>query len=192
MHTVIIMSHPYKKSYNYAILENIKNALENNNETFEIIELVDDGFDPVMRSEDLALYNKGEANDPLVVKYQEIINNADKLMFIFPIWWGGMPSILKGFIDKVLLKNFSFKIESGKVVGTLDFLKRTLVITTSSRTNNTLINKWGDPIGTTLVKSTFEVIGIDDMEWINFESISSSDLESREQFLEAIKKVVIN
>jgi putative NADPH-quinone reductase len=186
------MSHPYKKSYNYAILENIKNALENNNETFEIIELVDDGFDPVMRSEDLALYNKGEANDPLVVKYQEIINNADKLMFIFPIWWGGMPSILKGFIDKVLLKNFSFKIESGKVVGTLDFLKRTLVITTSSRTNNTLINKWGDPIGTTLVKSTFEVIGIDDMEWINFESISSSDLESREQFLEAIKKVVIN
>ncbi len=191
MHTVIILAHPYEKSFNYGVLNAMKEALISNDESYDIIDLVGDKFDPVMRANDLAVYNKGEAFDPMVKLYQEKISNANKLILLFPIWWGGMPAVMKGFIDKVLLKNFSFKIEKGRVVGTLDFLSRTLIVTTSSRSNDLLINKWGDPIGTTLVKSTLEVVGIENYEWINFDNISKSKLEERKEFLDLIKDKVV-
>lgn len=192
MKSTIIYAHPYKQSYNHAILENIKNGLNENNEEFELIDLVSDGFDPVMSEEDLAGYNKGIVNDELIKLYQKKINSADKLIFIFPIWWGGMPAIMKGFFDKIFLKNFAYKIEKGRVVGLLNFLKRTLIITTSSRTTSLLQSKWGDPIGTTLVESTFKVVGIDNYEWINFDSISKSSNEERIYFLDEISNLVKN
>ena len=38
---------------------------------------------------------------PDIEKYRNLITWADHIIFIYPIWWGGMPAILKGFIDRV-------------------------------------------------------------------------------------------
>jgi len=192
MKTVIVYAHPYNRSYNHAIFENITRALEENQEEFEAIDLVADNFNPVMTSEDLRGYNKGIANDELINEYQQKLNSADKLIFIFPIWWGGMPAIVKGFIDKVFLKDFAYKVESGKVIGLLSFLKKTFVITTSSKTSNVLKNSWGDPIGTTLAKSTFDMVGIKNFRWINFDNISKSSEEERKTFLKEVSELVKN
>lgn len=38
-----------------------------------------------------------------LVKAQELIRWADHLVFVYPIWWGTMPAVLKGFFDRVFL-----------------------------------------------------------------------------------------
>jgi len=192
MKTVIVYAHPYENSFNHAVLESIKEGLVENDERYTVFDLVKDGFNPVMTAKDLAGYNKGHTDDEIIIKYQEEIESAHKLIFIFPIWWGGMPAILKGFFDKVFLKNFCYKIENGKVVGLLDHIKKTFVFTTSGRDTSTIVNKWGDPIGTTLPKSTLSVVGLNDYDWINFDRISKSKKDDRIKYLKKVKDLIIN
>lgn len=40
---------------------------------------------------------------------------AEHLVFVFPLWWGGVPALLKGFIDRTFLPGFAFKYRQGKV-----------------------------------------------------------------------------
>ena len=72
--------------------------MEKKGQTYELIDLYEDGFNPVYTKEELALFNKGQALDPLVLKYQESLASCDRLIMIFPIWWADMPAIVKGLL----------------------------------------------------------------------------------------------
>ncbi len=52
--------------------------------------------------------------EPDIRKAQELITWADHLVFVYPIWWGLMPALLKGFFDRVFLPDFAFKYQQGK------------------------------------------------------------------------------
>ncbi|RIH81167.1 Glutathione-regulated potassium-efflux system ancillary protein KefF [Meiothermus luteus] len=38
----------------------------------------------------------------------EKVRRADLLLFLFPIWWYGMPAIMKGWIDRVFAYGFAY------------------------------------------------------------------------------------
>jgi len=68
-------------------------------------------FDPV-------LYEGYKVVQPLeadLVLAQNEIKSADHIVIVFPIWWGGMPALLKGFIDRVFLPGFAFKYREGSL-----------------------------------------------------------------------------
>ena len=44
---------------------------------------------------------------------QADITWAHHLVWVYPIWWGAMPALLKGFIDRVLLPGYAFKYRKG-------------------------------------------------------------------------------
>src|SRR5690606_21331495 len=37
------------------------------------------------------------------------IADSDHLVFIYPTWWGFVPALMKGFIDRIFLPGFAFK-----------------------------------------------------------------------------------
>ncbi|MHB1629613.1 MAG: NAD(P)H-dependent oxidoreductase [Bacilli bacterium] len=43
--------------------------------------------------------------------YRELVRRADHLIFVYPVWWYGVPAILKGFFDRVLASGFAFEYE---------------------------------------------------------------------------------
>ncbi|TDH27532.1 NAD(P)H dehydrogenase [Segetibacter sp. 3557_3] len=52
--------------------------------------------------------------EPGLVRAQKLIAWADHVVFVYPTWWGTMPAILKGFIDRVFTAGFAFEeIEGG-------------------------------------------------------------------------------
>ena len=55
-------------------------------------------FDPILREG----YRREQPLEPDLVRAREAIRAADHLVFIFPLWCGDMPAILKGFIERVL------------------------------------------------------------------------------------------
>jgi putative NADPH-quinone reductase len=62
----------------------------------------------------------------------EKIAAADHLILHFPLWWFGVPAILKGWLDRVLVKGFAY--DTGKVFGEGLLRGKTvsLVVTTQS------------------------------------------------------------
>ena len=182
----IIFAHPYNKSFNKVILNNAVEKLDEMQEKYTIIDLNKDGFNPVMTEEELSLYSQGKSIDPLVLKYQEILKNTDELILIFPIWWMSLPAILKGFLDKVMLRGFAY--ESGKygIKGLLP-IKSAKMITTAEAPKF-LLNIMG--FGMTMRKANLGGVGIKNTKWIHYSLRAKGKDEDRKKFLEKVGEFV--
>ncbi len=62
-------------------------------------------FDPILHGG----YHSRTELEPSLVAAQEAILWAEHLVFVYPTWWGSMPALLKGLIDRTFLPGFAFK-----------------------------------------------------------------------------------
>lgn len=181
--TTIVFSHPWEGSFNRAILDGVDKKLREEKRPYQVINLIADGFNPTMTVNDLVLYNRGETADPLVVKYGEILQNTDELIIIFPIWWGMMPAIFKGFLDKVLLKGVAYNYsEEGAMLPAFDIC-RTVLITTSQGPTALYRHFIED----NLIAFVLNSVGINNVKWYNCDRTAHGPRENRVEFL---KKVI--
>lgn len=189
MKTTIILAHPWHGSFNKAIFDVIVKSLQTKKKAYQVIDLNKDGFNPVMTEKELSLFSKGQFSDPLVGKYQEALANTDELVVLFPIWWGDSPAILKGFVDKVMLKGFAYDQTETGLVGKLTHIKRALVITTSETPTFIYKEHLGSPIEKVFLGIVLEGVGVKNNVWINKDMVHSSGQESRVAFLNDISKL---
>ncbi|BDR57378.1 NAD(P)H-dependent oxidoreductase [Xylocopilactobacillus apis] len=127
MRILIIYSYPNHKSLNYSILKTARDNLKLNNDV-KVLDLYQDNFDPALKFDQehpRHLLN----DDPSTKKYRDLVTWADEIVFIFPIWWAGVPAILKGFIDRVFVQGFAYQYEGKRMVGLLKN-KKAWIITT--------------------------------------------------------------
>ena len=186
--TTIIFAHPWHGSFNKAILDSVIKTLETQEKKYNLIDLNKDQFDPVMREEDLKLYSEGQSKDPLVAQYQSFIKNSNQLIFIFPIWWFDVPAILKGFIDKVMLKHYAYEESATGIKGSLTHILQTTVITTSESPTWYLKFFANNPIQNNFIKNTLRAIGLNNIKWINNSETKSGSDRQRVRFLSSIER----
>ncbi|MFJ6922784.1 MAG: NAD(P)H-dependent oxidoreductase [Lactobacillus gallinarum] len=89
-----------------------------------------DNFNPAYDARELSLFKAGKTSDPNVKKYQKLLKEANRLIFTFPVWWNDTPAIIKGFIDKVMKKQFAYDVGATGVIGHLRNIQRVEVMTT--------------------------------------------------------------
>ena len=107
---LILNGYPGKKGLSWGIVENYKKKNSLNNE-IRTINLIDLNFHFVLNEG----YKGNNFFEKDLKKAQKDILWAEKLVFIFPIWWGGMPSLMRSFIERTFLPGFAFKYVDGKV-----------------------------------------------------------------------------
>lgn len=184
--TTIVYCHPYDKSFNHEILKSITDTLRAEGREYDVINLYGEGFNPVMESSNLALYSKGETNDEMVTRYQKALTSTNHIIFIFPIWWGMMPAMLKGFIDKVFLRGVIYDYTpEGALMPCLSIDRTTLV--TTSEEDTEIIAPFIRGYFTPLVLNT---VGMNGVNWFNCDKTSSGSNEHRQQFLASVLKYV--
>lgn len=152
MNVLWVFAHPEPASLNAALRDEGIRALTEAGHAHRLSDLYAMKWKPVVDADDFT----DESGDRLVVSRasarayrsrtlsadivaeQEKIDWADTVVFQFPLWWYGMPAILKGWFDRVFVKGYAYGIPdpdrphrtlrygAGKLAG-----KRALVVVTT-------------------------------------------------------------
>lgn len=118
MKHLIIYAHPNRDSLNHMFKQTVVEYLLQQNHEVVVRDLYRLHFNPVLSLEDMAGQRRGTVNEE-VRKEQEYIAWAEAVTFIYPIWWTGMPGIMKGFIDRVFSYGFAYRYDQGVQKGLL-------------------------------------------------------------------------
>jgi putative NADPH-quinone reductase len=107
---LVILGHPSSNSFCGALAERYaQSALRAGHEVRQLW-LGNMSFDPVLREG----YQQVQPLEADLRRAQADILWAEHLTLVYPIWWGGVPALLKGFFDRVFLPGFAFKYREGK------------------------------------------------------------------------------
>lgn len=102
---LIINGHPNKESFNFGIVEAYKKGVLSTGTEIKEIIIANLDFNPNLQFG----YQKRTELEPDLLEAWEKIQWADHLVWIHPVWWGGLPAITKGFIDRLFLPGFAFQ-----------------------------------------------------------------------------------
>ncbi|ROM40089.1 NAD(P)H dehydrogenase [Pseudomonas poae] len=107
---LVILGHPSSTSFCSALADTYIHGAKAAGHQIRVLRLGDLAFDPVLHHG----YSQSQPLEPDLLSAQSDILWANHLTFVFPIWWGGIPALMKGFIDRVFLSGFAFKYRAGK------------------------------------------------------------------------------
>ncbi len=174
MKVLVIYTHPNHQSLSYAFFNKVIQGSNENTQIskIEVLDLYEEQFDPVL------IFNENKRRrdmhiDPKLEKYREQIREADKIVFVYPIWWGRPPAMLLGYIDQMFASNFAYREKGGLIPEGL--LKGKSVVCISSMKGPTLYPLyWLNNAHKVLMrKALFQYVGIKKVEFFEFGNMES-------------------
>jgi putative NADPH-quinone reductase/1,4-dihydroxy-2-naphthoate octaprenyltransferase len=115
---------------------------------------------------------------------QGLIKWAHHIVFVYPTWWGTMPALLKGFIDRVFTADFAFEdIEGGTGYAPLLRGKTAQIITTMDTPKWVYRFIYRSPGHNAVRRATLQFCGFDMAPTISFGPVKNSTKAVREQWL---------
>lgn len=133
MRHLIIYAHPNENSLNHSLLSTVVETLQSRNEEIVVRDLYAAGFDPVFSLADMQGQRMGKVADDIQLE-QDYISWAEQITFVYPIWWTGLPAMMKGFIDRVFSYGFAYRYDQGIQKGLLTG-KKTVIINTHGKSH---------------------------------------------------------
>ncbi|MCP2028856.1 NAD(P)H dehydrogenase (quinone) [Flavobacterium sp. HSC-32F16] len=133
MKNLIIYAHPNPASLNHFFKQTILEILKKSGEEIVVRDLNEINFNPVLSLNDMHGQRMGQVSED-VKKEQDFISWADQIIFIYPIWWTGMPAVMKGYIDRVFSYGFAYRYDQGVQKGLLTG-KHTVIINSHGKSN---------------------------------------------------------
>jgi NAD(P)H dehydrogenase (quinone) len=182
---LIINGHPNKDSFNAALAKAYKEgAIETGADVKEII-IADLSFNASLQFG----YQKRQEMETCLIDASEKIKWANHLVWIHPVWWGGLPAQLKGFIDRVFLPGFAFKYRENSVWWDKLLKGKTAhIITTLDQPSWYYSLFYGKPSVNQLKKSTLEFCGITPVKVTYIGIVKKSTMDQRNNWIQKIKK----
>jgi len=180
---LIINGHPDAESFNQALAETYKlGALASGAEVKEIhIHALD--FNPNLKFG----YNKISPLEADLLKAIEALKWANHLVWIHPVWWGGLPAQMKGFIDRVFLPGTTFKYKKDSIWWDRLLKGRSArIITTMDQPGWYYWLFYGKPSINQLKKSTLEFCGVSPVKVTTIGPIRNADTARRNIFLKKV------
>jgi NAD(P)H dehydrogenase (quinone) len=123
MHALLVYAHPEPSSFTGALKGAAFETLRGAGHAVEVSDLYGEGFNPVAGRHDFVSVcdprrfhyqtEQGHAHQagtfaPDIVREQQRFLKADLVVWLCPIWWGGVPAILKGWFERVLAYGFAY------------------------------------------------------------------------------------
>jgi putative NADPH-quinone reductase len=134
MRVLVVYCHPVETSFASALHQEVLANLRAAGHTVDDCDLYAEGFNPVMSREERLGYHSVPRNRAPMADYIERLQQADALVFCFPTWCFGLPAMLKGFFDRLLMPGVAFDIsDPANVKPMLTHVKRISAVVTYGR-----------------------------------------------------------
>lgn len=180
---LIINGHPNPASFNFALAEAYKKGALATNAKVETIIVADLEFNPNLQFG----YQKRTELEPDLLESWEKIKRADHLVWIHPVWWGGLPAITKGFIDRLFLPGMAFQYRENSIWWDKLLKGKTAhIITTLDQPGWYYRLFFGRPSVNQLKKSTLEFCGVKPVKVSYIGVVKTSDSSQKAKWLNKV------
>jgi NAD(P)H dehydrogenase (quinone) len=191
MKILVILAHPDKESFNYAIAETAVNQLEDDGHDVIFHDLYREDFDPVLPKDEIP---KGAELDQVISNYCDELSEADGIIIVHPNWWGQPPAKLKGWIDRVVRPGVAYEFadeDSGEGIP-VGLLKASsaIVFNTSNTPEERERKVFGDPLESLWKDCIFGLCGVDNVHRRMFGVVVTSTPAEREGWLREVRDTV--
>ena len=134
MRILYIYCHPLPESFHAAIRVKALDALARAGHQVDLLDLYAENFNPVLSEDARRHYHDTSQNQTGLESYVERLNSAEAIVLQFPTWCFGLPAMLKGFFDRMIMPGVAFDLsDPAHVKPTLRNIKRIIGIVTYGR-----------------------------------------------------------
>lgn len=184
---LIINGHPDKESFNFGLAAAYKKGAENTPDTeVKEIRIRDLKFNPNLQFG----YRKRTELEPDLLAAQELIKWADHLVWVYPVWWGSVPALMKGFLDRVFLPGFAFNKREGSLLWDKLLVEKTArLICTLDQPS--WFYKWinGAPSHIAMKRLTMQFVGVKKVSLTAIGPIRNSSDKFRRKWLKKVERL---
>jgi putative NADPH-quinone reductase len=191
MQVSVILAHPNDQSFNHAIAQAAVAEQTRTGHRVRFYDLYAEKFDPVLPANEIL--KESPLPSDVALHYREI-SCTDGIIIIHPNWWGQLPAILKGWIDRVIRPGVAYQFVDGDQgegipVGLLK-AKVALVFNTSNTSTECETKLFGDPLETLWKSCVWGLCGVAATYREMFNVVVTSTAQQRREWLEKVKEVV--
>lgn len=191
MRVAVVVAHPAVESFCHHLASRAVTGLRAAGHDVTVLDLCADGFRVAMSATEREAYH-GDTPvlDPLVAAHAEVVRDAETLVFVYPTWWSGLPAVLKGWLERVLVPGVAFVFDerTGRVRPGLGGVRHIVGISTygSPRSYVSLVNDNGRRIITRALRMS---CGIRTRtHWIGLYAIDTSTDTERREFAARVER----
>jgi NAD(P)H dehydrogenase (quinone) len=187
--TLVVHCHPDPDSFTAAVRDRALEALRSGGDEVRLTDLYAVRFDPVLSAWE-HVHHLESGPDPSVADHTADLEWCQRLVLVYPTWWSGQPAMLKGWIDRVWVKDVAFDLpaDSNRIHARLRNVRRIVAITThgSSKWINTLEGEVGKRMVTRTLRAVCHPLAR--TRWIALYGIDTASDARKAAFLDRVAK----
>ncbi|MGI9394454.1 MAG: NAD(P)H-dependent oxidoreductase [Boseongicola sp.] len=108
MRTLVVYCHPNPNSFTSSVRDIVIERLNDAGAEIRLRDLYSEEFEPILSAVEHENYENCPENCAPVQSHVDDLRWCDTLIFVYPTWWYGVPALLKGWLDRVLLPDVAF------------------------------------------------------------------------------------
>lgn len=190
MKVLVIHAHPNPASFSHELRRTVERALVTSRAEVRVHDLYAEHFEPCLSiDEHRSHLDPPSADSPLNTHFADLLW-CDAIVLVYPTWWGGPPAMLKGWFDRVLVRDVAWDLPHGarRLRPRLHNVRRLIVVTThgSSRLTNALQGSPGRRLVLRSVRAMCHPLCR--TKWIALFSVDADSNQRRSAFLDRVDR----
>lgn len=181
---LIINGNPKDSSLCHGMAESYAEGAKASGYDVDVVHLSQLDFEVVLKNG----YDKIQELEPDLAMLKQKITDTQHLVFVYPVWWGSVPALLKGVLDRIFLPGFAFSYQDGNPFPKQLLKGRTARLIVTMDTPPWYFKlAYGAPAHKMMRKTVLEFCGVKPVKLTEFGSVNNSKEKHRIKWIEKVR-----
>lgn len=187
MRIFVLFAHPDPKSFNGRLTDAFVAAATAAGHELRRQDLFALSFDPILRQG----LKRVQPLEQDLIAAQANLSWCEHFVLFYPVWWGNVPALLKGFFDRTLYSEFTYRHDASDPFWTKLLAGRSgHIVTTSDATVEWLRARYRDADIHAVRNATLEICGMKPVKVTRIAGVKDMSPARRQKWLDRLAAMV--